>query len=138
MTCSDDILPLFFLSYARTTLAGPNPQLQEPDRKVITFFNGRCRMALLEDGSAESLLPFVTDHVTPASAVITDAWMGYHGLAGLGYAHQRRSHRAARARGEDPAALRPAVRRCRFAGQAVAAEHSPGGGRARPPAELPR
>ena len=97
---------------------------------------GRCRMALLEDGSAASLLPFVSDHVAPAATVITDAWMGYHGLAKLGYAHRRRSQRAARARGEDPAALLPAPRR--FAGQAVAAEHSPGGGRARPPAELPR
>ena len=37
--------------------------------------------------------------------------MGYHGLAGLGYVHQRRSQRAARARGEDPAALLPAVHR---------------------------
>jgi len=68
-------------------------------------------MALLEDGSAASLLPFVTDHVAPAATVITDAWMGYHGLAGLGYAHRRRSQRAARARGEDPAALLPAVHR---------------------------
>jgi hypothetical protein len=99
---------------------------------------GRCRMALLEDGSAASLLPFVTDHVAPAATVITDAWMGYHGLAGLGYAHQRRSQRAARARGEDPAALTAGRAPRRFAGQAVAAEHSPGGGRARPPAELPR
>ena len=72
---------------------------------------GRCRMALLEDGSAASLLPFVSDHVVPAATVITDAWMGYHGLAGLGYAHQRRSQRAARARGEDPATLLPAVHR---------------------------
>ena len=46
---------------------------------------GRCRMALLEDGSAASLLPFVTDHIDPAATVITDAWMGYHGLARLGY-----------------------------------------------------
>ncbi len=70
---------------------------------------GRCRIALLEDGSAASLLPFVSDHVAPAATVITDAWMGYHGLAKLGYAHQRRSQRAARARGEDPAALLPAA-----------------------------
>ena len=37
--------------------------------------------------------------------------MGYHGLARLGYAHQRRSQRAARARGDDPAELLPAVHR---------------------------
>ena len=72
---------------------------------------GRCRMALLADGSAASLHPFVTGHVEPGATVITDAWMGYHGLAGLGYVHQRRSQRAARARGEDPGELLPAVHR---------------------------
>ena len=43
-------------------------------------------MALLADGSAASLHPFVTGCVEPGATVITDAWMGYHGLAGLGYA----------------------------------------------------
>jgi transposase-like protein len=72
---------------------------------------GRCRMALLADGSSASLHPFVTGHVEPGATVITDAWMGYHGLAGLGYLHQRRSQRAARARGDDPGELLPAVHR---------------------------
>jgi transposase-like protein len=72
---------------------------------------GRCRMALLADGSSASLHPFVTGHVRPGATVITDAWMGYHGLAGLGYVHQRRSQRAARARGDDPGELLPAVHR---------------------------
>ena len=72
---------------------------------------GRCRMALLGDGSAASLHPFVSGHVEPGATVITDAWMGYDGLARLGYAHQRRSQRAARARGDDPAELLPAVHR---------------------------
>jgi len=72
---------------------------------------GRCRMAILADGSAASLHPFVTGHVEPGATVITDAWMGYHGLAGLGYAHERRSQRAARARGDDPGELLPAVHR---------------------------
>ena len=72
---------------------------------------GRCRMALLADGSAASLHPFVTGHVEPGATVITDAWMGYNGLARLGYVHQRRSQRAARARGEDPGELLPAVHR---------------------------
>ena len=72
---------------------------------------GRCRMALLADGSSGSLHPFVTGHVEPGATVITDAWMGYHGLAGLGYAHERRSQRAARARGDDPGELLPAVHR---------------------------
>jgi transposase-like protein len=72
---------------------------------------GRCRMAVLADGSAASLHPFVTSCVEPGATVITDAWMGYHGLAGLGYVHQRRSQRAARALGEDPGKLLPAVHR---------------------------
>ena len=72
---------------------------------------GRCRMALLADGSSASLHPFVTGHVAPGATVITDAWMGYHRLAGLGYADQRRSQRAARARGDDPGQLLPAVHR---------------------------
>ena len=72
---------------------------------------GRCRMQILADGSAASLHPFVTSCIEPGAKVITDAWMGYHGLAGLGYAHERRSQRAAHARGEDPGKLLPAVHR---------------------------
>ncbi|MEC5181908.1 IS1595 family transposase [Arthrobacter sp. CG_A4] len=72
---------------------------------------GRCRMAPLTDASADSLHAFVTDHVEPGSTVITDAWQGYSGLDKLGYVHDRRSQRAARARGEDPGALLPAVHR---------------------------
>jgi transposase-like protein len=72
---------------------------------------GRCRMAILTDASAVSLRPFVTDHVEVGSTVITDAWQGYHGIAGLGYEHDRRSQNAARAAGEDPAGLLPGVHR---------------------------
>jgi transposase-like protein len=106
-----------------TYLGGEEPGLRggrAKGKKVLTGIAvevkepkgiGRCRMALLADGSAASLHPFVTGHVEPGAAVITDAWMGYHGLAGLGYAHQRRSQRAARARGDDPGELLPAVHR---------------------------
>ena len=72
---------------------------------------GRCRMAILPDASAATLGPFVTSHVEPGARVITDAWQGYHGLSGLGYAHERRSQRAARARGQDPGELLPPVHR---------------------------
>jgi transposase-like protein len=72
---------------------------------------GRCRMAVLADGSAESLHPFVTGAVEPGATVITDAWMGYHGLDAKGYVHERRSQAAARARGDDPGQLLPAVHR---------------------------
>jgi len=72
---------------------------------------GRCRMEVLADASAESLNPFITGAVEPGSTVITDAWQGYSGLDGLGYTRERRSQRAARARGEDPGELLPAVHR---------------------------
>ncbi len=72
---------------------------------------GRCRMLPLADASADSLQPFVTDHIEPGTRVITDGWQGYRGLEKLGYVHDRRSQRAARARGEDPTELLPAVHR---------------------------
>lgn len=70
---------------------------------------GRCRMARLADASASSLHQFVKDHVEPGATVITDGWPGYQGLNKLGYVHVRCSQRAARARGEDPHKLLPAV-----------------------------
>jgi transposase-like protein len=72
---------------------------------------GRCRMAPLADASAASLRAFLGDHVEPGATVITDGWQGYHGIRELGYAHDRRSQRAARARGEDPGELLPGVHR---------------------------
>jgi len=72
---------------------------------------GRARMAILADGSAASLHPFVTEHVEPGARVITDGWQGYRGIDKLGYTHEPRSQRAARARGEDPGELLPAVHR---------------------------
>ncbi len=72
---------------------------------------GRCRMAPLADASAASLHAFVTDYVEPGATVITDGWQGYRGLEKLGYVHDRRSQGAARARGEDPGKLLPAVHR---------------------------
>ncbi|MQA17295.1 MAG: hypothetical protein GEV09_25170, partial [Pseudonocardiaceae bacterium] len=58
-----------------------------------------------------SLHAFVTDHVEPGATVITDAWQGYRGLDRLGYVHDRRNQCAARARGQDPGELLPAVHR---------------------------
>lgn len=54
---------------------------------------------------------FVTDHVEPSTTVITGAWSSYQGLDKLGYTHDPRSQRAARARGQDPGELLPAVHR---------------------------
>jgi transposase-like protein len=72
---------------------------------------GRVRMAPVADGSAACLHAFVTDHVAPGARAITDGWAGYNGLGKLGYTHEPRSQRAARARGEDPGELLPAVHR---------------------------
>ena len=72
---------------------------------------GRCRMVPLSDASAVSLHGFVTDHVEPGTLVITDGWAGYRGLDAVGYPHEPRSQRAARARGEDPGDLLPGVHR---------------------------
>ena len=70
---------------------------------------GRCRMGILDDASGASLLPFVTEHVESGATVRTDAWQGYRGLGALDYRHDRRSQRAARARGEDAGELLPGV-----------------------------
>ena len=72
---------------------------------------GRCRIAPLSDASSTSLHAFVSDHIEPGATVITDGWQGYRGLDKLGYCHEARNQRAARARGEDPAKLLPAVHR---------------------------
>ena len=65
----------------------------------------------MNDASGASLEPFVTGSVEPGATVVTDGWMGYHGLAKLGYNHERRSQRAARASGDDPNRLLPGPHR---------------------------
>lgn len=72
---------------------------------------GRCRAQVIPDASAETLGSFVTEHIAPGATVITDGWNGYLGLSALGYAHDRRSQRAAKARGEDIDGLLPGVHR---------------------------
>ena len=106
-----------------TYIGGEQPGLRggrQRGKKVLTAIAvevreprgiGLCRIAPVADGSAESLHSFVSGAVEPASTVITDGWQGYAGIGKLGYHHQRRSQRAARARGEDPGELLPAVHR---------------------------
>jgi hypothetical protein len=72
---------------------------------------GRCRMAILADGSADSLHPFVTANVEPGATVVTDGWSGYQGIDTLGYVHEPHSQRAASPAGEDVGALLPGVHR---------------------------
>lgn len=49
---------------------------------------GRVRLRHVPDGSASSLVGFVTDCVEPGTQVHTDGWDGYAGLAKAGYAHR--------------------------------------------------
>lgn len=72
---------------------------------------GRCRIAPVTDASGASLEAFVADSVEPGATVVTDGWMGYHGLAKHGYNHERRSQRATRAAGDDPNQLLPGPHR---------------------------
>ena len=72
---------------------------------------GRCRMTIIPDASGSSLHTMIADHVEAGSQVITDGWQGYRKIDKLGYVHDRRSQRAAKARGDDPAELLPAVHR---------------------------
>jgi transposase-like protein len=51
---------------------------------------GRIRMRRIPDASSQSLLPFVQEALEPGSTVITDGWLGYEGLKGLGYRHKVR------------------------------------------------
>ena len=51
---------------------------------------GRIRLRRVADSSADSLLPFVQEAVTPGTVVITDGLQSYRGLPGLGYRHDRR------------------------------------------------
>ena len=48
---------------------------------------GRIRMRHIADASANSLHAFVQASVAQGSAVHTDGWVGYSGLAGKGYTH---------------------------------------------------
>lgn len=50
---------------------------------------GRIRVKPIRDSSAESLLPFVREAVTPGSRVITDGWPAYSGLTTAGFIHKR-------------------------------------------------
>jgi transposase-like protein len=72
---------------------------------------GRCRMQVVNDASSASLHPFIQDSVEPGTMIVTDGWQGYSGLDTLGYEHDARSQRAARARNEDANALLPGPHR---------------------------
>ncbi|MCK5804062.1 MAG: IS1595 family transposase [Lentisphaeria bacterium] len=106
-----------------TYIGGEEPKLsggRAKGKKILTAIAvevkkprgfGRCRMVPMTDASGASLEVFVTDSVEPGTTVVTDGWMGYHGLAKLGYHHEQHSQRAARAAGDDPNKLLPGPHR---------------------------
>lgn len=49
--------------------------------------SGRIRMRRVQDVSGDSLVPFVQAAVSPGAVVHTDGWLGYNGIARLGYIH---------------------------------------------------
>lgn len=46
---------------------------------------GRIRLKTLNDASAESLIPFITENVEQGSKLITDDWRGFNGIEAKGY-----------------------------------------------------
>lgn len=50
---------------------------------------GRVRIEVIENCSADQLIPFVQSNVVPNSRVATDGWKGYNGLDNAGYVHQK-------------------------------------------------
>ena len=50
---------------------------------------GRVRMRHVPDASGASLLPFVSDAVSPGSVILTDSWNGYNGLSNKGFNHRK-------------------------------------------------
>ncbi len=48
---------------------------------------GRIRFKIIPDASADSLIPFIKENVTPESVVITDGWLGYVPLKRENYEH---------------------------------------------------
>lgn len=67
---------------AKKTVIGGAVEVSENDRGM-----GRCRLSVLPDASAASLGAFLSEHVAPGSAVLTDGWSGYNPDATAGVDH---------------------------------------------------
>jgi hypothetical protein len=73
--CGVPVKKLVYAGRLRLRMASDAPSIEET---LADPLSGR---------SAEALTRFVTDTITPGSTVRTDGWIGYQGLAQLGYAH---------------------------------------------------
>ena len=65
-------------------------------------------MEVVDDGDAAQV---ERENVQPGAKVITDGWAAYRAISGQGYQHRPINQKAARAAGEDPDSLLPAVHR---------------------------
>lgn len=52
------------------------------------IYSGRLRLQVVRDRSEKVLETFVVESVEPKSQIITDGWIGYDSLSGLGYDHK--------------------------------------------------
>ena len=90
---------------AKKVLVGVAFELRQPHGL------GRRPMGVLHEGSADSIVPLVTENVEEKATVITNGWPSTNGVGRLGYLHEPRSQPTAKARGEDVGTLLPGVHR---------------------------
>jgi transposase-like protein len=69
---------------------------------------GRIRIGRVRDSSADSILPFVRQAITPGSVVVTDGLPTYQGLPAEGYVHR---HKVIRGSAKNADELLPRVHR---------------------------
>lgn len=56
--------------------------------------NGRVRTAIIPDRTAPTLAPVVTSMVKPSARIMTDEWIGYHGVKAAYASHETVNHSA--------------------------------------------
>lgn len=95
---------------------------------------GRIRMRRIPDASADSLVPFVEEAITPGSIVHTDGWLGYSPVKGRGYVHDVTILRGKK---KTPSELLPRVHRVVSLLKRMAHGYPPGGGDTRASRLLP-
>ncbi len=66
---------------------------------------GRLRLQVIEQCSADQLIPFVQANVAPGSTITTDGWNGYSGLADMSYSH----HQVLQTKTDDKDSVLPGV-----------------------------
>lgn len=52
----------------------------------------RCFFSVVENRTAETLIPLIRKHIRPGSIIISDLWKGYSSLSQLGYTHYTVNH----------------------------------------------